>query len=139
MGFNTPMSAGQSKSYNMSLDGPSPSFTFSWVDALGRSGAVSLKSDQIPFPLPSADGELCDLEVTSLEWTPGSITGVIASECIAETRQEVDLPVYGGHFSQSVPALLDASVTGVTGTVNIAAGSHSTTATFVQGARPASP
>ena len=52
MGFNTAMSAGQSKSYNMSLDGPSPSFTFSWVDALGRSGAVSLKSDQIPFPLP---------------------------------------------------------------------------------------
>ena len=50
MGFNTPMSAGQSKSYNLSLDGPSPSLTFSWVDALGRSGAVSLKSDQIPYP-----------------------------------------------------------------------------------------
>ena len=56
MGFNTAMSAGQSKSYNLSLDGPSPSFTFSWVDALGRSGAVSLKSDQIPFPLPKAEG-----------------------------------------------------------------------------------
>ena len=80
MGFNTPMSAGQSKSYNLSLDGPSPSFTFSWVDALGRSGAVSLKSDQIPFPLPTADGELCDLELTSLEWTPGSIAGVISSQ-----------------------------------------------------------
>ena len=127
------MSAGQSKSYNLSLDGPSPSFTFSWVDALGRSGAVSLKSNQIPYPLPSADGELCDLQLTSLEWTPGSITGVIASECIAETRQEVDLPVYGGHFSQSVPALLDASVTGVTGTVSVSAGSNATTATFVQG------
>ena len=133
MGFNTPMSAGQSKSYNLSLDGPSPSFTFSWVDALGRSGAVSLKSNQIPYPLPKADGELCDLEMTSLEWTPGSITGVIASECIAETRQEVDLPVYGGHFSQSVPALLDASVTGITGTVSVSAGSNATSATFVQG------
>ena len=133
MGFNTAMSAGQSKSYNLSLDGPSPSFTFSWVDALGRSGAASLKSDQIPFPLPQADGELCDLEMTSLGWTPGSIKGVIASECIAETRQEVDLPVYGGHFSQSVPALLDATVTGITGTVGISAGSHSTSATFVQG------
>ena len=133
MGFNTAMSAGQSKSYNLSLDGPSPSFTFSWVDALGRSGAVSLKSNQIPFPLPQADGELCDLELTSLEWTPGSITGVIASECIEETRQEVDLPVYGGHFSQSVPALLDASVTGITGTVSVSAGSNATSATFVQG------
>ena len=132
MGFNTAMSAGQSKSYNLNLDGPSPSFTFSWVDALGRSGAASLKSNQIPFPLPKADGELCDLEMTSLGWTPGSITGVIASECIAETRQEVDLPVYGGHFSQSVPALLDATVTGVTGTVSISVGSNSTTATFVQ-------
>ena len=133
MGFNTPMSAGQSKSHNLSLDGPSPSFTFSWVDALGRSGAVSLKSGQIPWPLPQADGELCDLEMTSLEWTPGSITGVIASECIAETRQEVDLPVYGGHFSQSVPALLDATVTGITGTVSVSAGSNATSATFVQG------
>ena len=132
MGFNTPMSAGQSKSYNLSLDGPSPSFTFSWVDALGRSGAVSLKSNQIPFPLPKAEGDLCDLEMTSLEWTPGQIAGVIASECIVETRQEVDLPVYGGHFSQSVPALLDAGVTGITGTVNVSSGSHSTTATFVQ-------
>ncbi|MYC38052.1 MAG: hypothetical protein F4X66_14225 [Chloroflexi bacterium] len=133
MGFNTAMSAGQSKSYNLSLDGPSPSFTFSWVDALGRSGAVSLKSNQIPFPLPRADGDLCDLEMTSLGWTPGSITGVIASECIAETRQEVDLPVYGGHFSQSVPALLDATVTGITGTVSVTAGPNATSATFVQG------
>ncbi len=71
---------------------------------MGRSGAASLKSHQIPYLLPQADGGLCDLELTSLEWTPGSITGVIASECIAETRQEVDLPVYGGHFSQSAPA-----------------------------------
>ena len=131
MGFNTAMSAGQSKGYNMSLDGPSPSFTFSWVDSLGRSGAVSLKSSQIPFPLPSYDGGLCDLEMTSLEWTPGSIKGVIASECISETRQEIDLPVYGGHYSQSVPALLDATVTGIAGTVNVAAGPHRTTASFV--------
>ena len=131
MGFNTALSAGQSKSYSMSLDGPSPSFTFSWVDSLGRSGAVSLKSGQIPYPLPRYDGGLCDLEMTSLEWTPGSIRGVIASECISETRQEIDLPVYGGHFSQSVPALLDVSVTGIAGTVNVAAGSHQTSAEFV--------
>ena len=130
MGFNTSLSAGQVRSYNLTLDGPAPSFTFSWVDALGRAGAVSLRSDQIPYPLPSADGGLCDLELTSLEWTPGQITGVIASECITETRQEVDLPVYGGHFSRSVPALLDATVTGITGRVDVAAGSHRTTAAF---------
>ena len=101
------------------------------MDALGRSGAVTLKSGQIPYPLPSADGGLCDLELTSLEWTPSSISGVVASECLAETRQEVSLPVYGGHFSQSVPALVDASVTRIAGTVNVVAGNHRTTASFV--------
>ena len=131
MGANTSLKAGQSRSYNLTLNGPSPSFTFSWVDALGRSGAVTLKSGQIPYPLPQADGELCDLELTSLEWTPGSISGVIASECIAETRQEVALPVYGGHFSQTAPALLDASVTHITGRVNVTAGSHRASASFV--------
>ena len=133
MGFNTSLREGESASYNLTLDGPAPSFTFSWQDALGRSGAASLKSRQIPYPLPTADGELCDLEMTSLEWTPGRIRGVIASECIAETRHEEDLPVYGGHFSQSVPALLDATVTGIAGTVSVAWGGHSTTASFVQG------
>ena len=133
MGANAVVHSGERKSYNLALDGPQPSFTFSWTDSLGFSGAASLKSGQIPYPLPSYDGGLCDLEMTSLEWTPGSVRGVIASECIAETRQEVDLPVYGGHFSQSVPALLDASVAGITGTVNVAAGSNNTTTNFVAG------
>ena len=133
MGANTTFGAGQAKSYNLSLNGPSPSFTFSWVDALGWSGAVSLKSHQIPYPLPQADGGLCDLELTSLEWTPGQITGVVASECITDTRQEVDLPVYGGHFSQTVPALLDASVTRITGTVKVKSGTRQTSAPFVAG------
>ena len=132
MGFNTSLAAGQSVSYNLTLNGPSPSFTFSWQDALGFSGAASLKSHQIPYPLPSVDGDLCDLEVTSLEWTPGRITGVIASQCITETRHEEDLPVYGGHFSQSVPSLLDADVTAIAGTVSVTWGGHSTTAAFVR-------
>ncbi len=130
MGANAVVHSGERKTYNLTLDGPSPSFTFSWTDSLGFSGAVSLKSHQIPYPLPSYDGELCDLEAVSLEWTPGSIEGVIASECITDTRQEIDLPVYGGHFSQSVPALLDASVTGIAGTVTVSAGSHTTSAAF---------
>ena len=133
MGANTSLTAGQARSYNLNLDGPSPSFTFSWVDTLGRSGAVSLESHQIPYPLPKAGGGLCDLELTSLEWTPGSISGVVASECITDTRQEVALPVYGGHFSQSVPALLDATVTRITGRVNVVAGSHRASAPFVAG------
>ena len=133
MGANSKLSAGQAKSYNLSLDGPKPSFTFSWLDALGRTGAASLGSDQIPYPLPKADGGLCDLELTSVEWTRGSITGVIASECVTETRQEIELPVYGGHFGQRVPSLLDASVTRIAGRVSVAAGGHRTTAAFVAG------
>ena len=131
MGVNSAFTKGQARTYNLTLNGPSPSFTFSWHDALDRSGAVSVKSHQIPYPLPSADGELCDLELTFLEWTPGKITGVIASECIAETRHEEDLPVYAGHFSRNVPALLDAIVTAVAGTVTVRWGGHSATATFV--------
>ncbi len=130
MGANSRFSAGEARSYSLSMDGPSPSFTFSWVDTLGRTSAVSLRSGQIPHPLPKADGGLCGLELASLEWTPGSISGVVASECIAETRQEVDLPVYGGHFRQTVPALLDAGVTAITGTVNVVAGPHRTSAAF---------
>ena len=133
MGANAVVHSGERKTYNLTLDGPKPSFTFSWTDSLGFAGAVSLKSDQLPYPLPRYDGGLCDLEVISLEWTPGSISGVIASECIAGTRQEVELPVYGGHFSQTVPALLDASVTRIAGTVNIQAGAHRTAANFVPG------
>ena len=132
--------AGQSKNYNLSLDGPSPSFTFSWADALGQSVAVSLKSHQIPYPLPQAGGGLCGLEVTSLEWTPGQITGVVASECVAETGHEVALPVYGGHFSQTTPALLDSTVTRITGTVNVAAGSAPRQRVLrCKATRPASP
>ncbi len=66
MGANTSLRSGEARSYNLTLNGPSPSFTFSWTDALGRSGAVSLKSRQIPYHLPTAGGELCNLELTSL-------------------------------------------------------------------------
>ena len=130
MGAKSAFRSGEARSYNLTLDGPLPSFTFSWVDALGRSGAVSLKSHQIPYPLPQADGGLCDLEVTSLEWTPGSVSGVIASECIADTRHEEALPVYGGHFSQTAPALLDATVTRIAGRVSVKSGAHRATASF---------
>ena len=131
MAANTAMRGGETKSYHLPLDGASPSFTFSWQDALDRSGAVSWKTRQIPYPLPSGDGELCDLEVTSLEWTPGRIRGVVASRCITETRHEEDLAVYGGHFSQNVPALLDATVAGITGTVSVRWGGHAARAAFV--------
>ena len=41
MGVNSAFTAGQARTYSLTLNGPSPSFTFSWHDALDRSGAVS--------------------------------------------------------------------------------------------------
>ena len=52
MGARSTFRSGEARSYNLTLDGPLPSFTFSWADALGRSGAVSLKSHQSPTPCP---------------------------------------------------------------------------------------
>ena len=57
--------------YSLPLNGPAPSFTFSWEDELGQAGAVTVKGDQIPYPVPAVEGELCDLRVVSLGWTPG--------------------------------------------------------------------
>ena len=54
MGANTSLTAGQSRSYNLTLNDPSPSFTFSWVDALGRSGSGD--PEERPDPLPSVPG-----------------------------------------------------------------------------------
>ena len=112
MGANAIVHSGKRKTYNLTLDRPSPSFTFSWTDSpVSSTGAGSgLFRGGVPeerlASLPSAQlrRRLCDVEVTSLEWRPGAISGVIASECITDTRQEVELPVYGGYFSQTVSA-----------------------------------
>ena len=62
---------GEGVAYELPLEGPYPSFTFSWEDSLGQAGAFSLANDQIPHPLPMAEGEICDLGVVSLGWTSG--------------------------------------------------------------------
>ena len=57
---------GERIDYSLPLHGPNPSFTFSWEDTLGQAGAVTVEGGQIPYPLPTIDGELCDLRVVSL-------------------------------------------------------------------------
>ena len=66
---------GETRSYTFPLSGDSPSLTLSWRDGLGQAGALSLKGDQIPHPLPFVEGELCDLELDYLLWTPGRVDG----------------------------------------------------------------
>ena len=53
------LGTGGRSSYLLPLDGPVPSFTFAWRDEHGQAGAISLAGDQLPYPLPAVEGELC--------------------------------------------------------------------------------
>ena len=92
------LAEGESTDYSLPLHGPAPSFTVSWEDTLGQAGALTVKPEQIPYPLPAALGELCDLRMTSLGWTPGAVSGVIESECVTHVVEDpVELQMVAGH------------------------------------------
>ena len=125
------LDAGEAVTYDLPLSGESPSFTFSWEDSLGQAGAVTLKGEQIPYPLPSVAGDLCDLRVASLGWTAGSIKGVVASDCASSVEEEIDLQTAAGHHSDTQRAVMDAAVTAITGSISVSAGGSDANATFV--------
>ena len=125
------LAEGESIDYSLPLHGPAPSFTVSWEDTLGQSGALTVKPEQIPYPLPAALGELCDLRMTSLGWTPGAVSGVITSECAAVVEERVELQMVAGHQSVTETSLMDGQVTAVTGTVAAATGASHTSVAFV--------
>ena len=122
---------GERTVYSVPLSGESPSLTFSWEDGLGQAGAATLKDGQIPYPLPSAEGELCRLSVASLGWTLGSIEGTVASECVAEIEEAISLQTVAGHKSVTETAVMEAAVAAITGTVSVAVGGSRTSASFV--------
>ena len=125
------LAEGESIDYSLPLHGPAPSFTVSWEDTLGQAGALTVKEAQLPFPLPVVEGELCDLRMTSLGWTPGMVSGVITSECVTHTEHPVELQMVTGHASVTETSLMDAQVTAVTGTVAAATGASSASVAFV--------
>ena len=125
------LAEGESTDYSLPLHGPAPSFTVSWEDTLGQAGALTVKPEQIPYPLPAALGELCDLRLTSLGWTPGAVSGVIESECVTHTDHPVELQMVAGHQSVTETSLMDGRVTAVTGTVAAATGASHTSVAFV--------
>ena len=127
------LAEGERADYSLPLHGPAPSFTVSWEDTLGQAGALTFKHEQIPYPLPAIDGELCDLRMTSLGWTPGAVSGVIESECVTHTEHPVELQTVAGHQSVTETTAMDAQVTAVTGTVAAAAGASHTSVAFVPG------
>ena len=122
---------GEAIVYDLPLSGENPSFTFSWEDSLGQAGAVTLKGEQIPYPLPSVAGELCDLRVASMGWTPGSIKGVVASDCASSVEEEIDLQTAAGHHSDTQRAVMDAAVTAITGSVSVSAGGSNASAPLI--------
>ncbi len=125
------LAEGERIDYSLPLHGPVPSFTVSWEDTLGQAGALTLEHDQIPYPLPEVEGELCDLRVTSLGWTPGAVSGVVVSECVTSIEHPVELQTVAGHESVTQTALMDAQVTAITGTVSAATGASRESVPFV--------
>ena len=128
---STSLAEGESIDYSLPLNGPAPSFTVSWEDTLGQAGALTVEHDQIPYPLPAVDGEICDLRMASLGWTPGAVSGVIESECAAAVEEAVELQMVAGHASVTETSLMDARVRAVTGTVAAATGASHASVAFV--------
>ena len=130
MGANSTFHAGESRTYRLTLNGPRPSFTFSWTDALDFAGAVSLE-ERAASP-PAA-------QVRRGTVRPGGgVPGVDAGQHQGSrgVRVHQRYPPGGGPAGlrrplQPVgPALLDATVTGITGTLTVQAGEHTTTVAF---------
>ncbi len=128
---NDSLVTGGRAAWDFPLDGEFPSVTVSWQDGFGEAGAFSLEGAQLPYPLPSIEGELCSLSVTSLSWSPGRIEGGVASTCASTVEERVDLPVASGHHSSSVTALIEATVSGLSGTLTVASGAYSTDVALV--------
>ena len=122
---------GERIDYSLPLHGPAPSFTVSWEDNLGQAGALTVEPEQIPYPLPEIEGELCDLKVTSLGWTPGTVRGVVESECVTGIEHPVELQTVAGHESVTETTVMDAGVTAISGKVAATAGGSRATVPFV--------
>ncbi len=125
------LAEGERIDYSLPLHGPVPSFTVSWEDGTGQAGALTVENEQIPYPLPEIEGELCDLRMTSLGWTTGTVSGVVESECVTGIEHPVELQTVAGHESVTETTVMDAGVTSVTGTLSAATGASSASVVFV--------
>ena len=125
------LAQGERIDYSLPLHGPAPSFTVSWEDTLGQAGALTFEEAQLPVPLPVVEGELCDLRMTSLGWTPGAVSGVVESECVTRIEHPVELQTVAGHADVIQTALMDAGVTAITGMVSAATGASQASVPFV--------
>ena len=119
--------AGETIFYTLPLSGDAPSFTFAWVDALGQAGAVSLRGEQLPYPLPVAEGELCDVRVKSLRLSPGAITGTLDAECVDRIEHPIELDIVNGYVHIAGAMLMNTRVTDVYGSFTVSSGDSTAT------------
>jgi len=124
---------GEAIDYSLPLYGPAPSFTVSWEDTLGQAGAVTVEHDRIPYPLPQVEGELCNVTLALLGWTPGAVSGVVESECVTGIEHPVELQTVTGHESVTETALMDAEVTAITGILAATSDASTVSVPFVAG------
>ena len=125
------LAEGKRIDYSLPLHGPVPSFTFSWEDGLGQAGALTVKHEHIPYPLPEIDGELCDLRVVSLGWSHGAVSGLVESQCVPTIEEAISLQTVSGHEDVTETAVMDAQVTAVKGTLSAATGASQASVAFV--------
>ena len=125
------LTQGERSTQQLVLDGEQPSFTFAWTDEHAQADAVTLVGTQLPHPLPTVNGELCDLKVTRLEWRPGKVSGDIQSDCAATVDEIADLRTVTGHVNISQKAVLTGNVQTVTGTIRVSAGGSTTSIPLV--------
>ena len=125
------LTQGERSTQQLVLDGQQPSFTFAWTDDYDQADAVTLAGTQLPHPLPTVDGEFCDLQVTKLEWRPGKVSGDIQSDCAATVDEIADLQTVTGHVNISQKAVLTGNVQTVTGTIRVGAGESTTSIPLV--------
>ena len=122
------VAAGRSIFYTLPLSGDAPSFTFAWVDQSGQAGAVSLKGDQLPHPLSVVEGEICNVRVTQIRWSPGALTGMLeAEECVSNIEHPIDLVLVQGEEHIAGPMVMKTRVTNVHGSVTVSSGDSTAT------------
>ena len=122
---------GENISYSLPLSGESPSLTFSWEDGIGQAGAFAIEEAMLPFPLPEIDGETCDLRVTSLGWTPGTVEGAVEADCAVAVEETVELQTVVGHADIVETTTMEAEVMVVAGTVTVTSGASRASVPFV--------
>ena len=122
---------GETATFDVPLSTDNPSISLSWVDSLGQAGGFSLSEEQILHRLPSADGELCDVELTGLSLTRTGVSGSVSTICERQVMETMELRTVSGLDPVEVMTVREAEVTGITGRLHVRLGNDEVTVPLV--------